>query len=351
MDKNHPHKESQKLPTIGITLGDTNGIGPEVTLKALADNRIMKLCKPVVYANSSLINKWKKLLNLDEFQWQVVDSPAHKPERKTLLITSYDQDFELKQGQPTPESGLAAFKSLEKAVADLKSGQLDALVTGPISKANMPKDLFPYPGHTEYLEKELGGKALMLMVYEDLRIATATGHVALKDVPAKLNSELLHQKLQILEQTLKTDFKIAKPKIAVLGLNPHAGEDGKLGQEELEIIIPAIKEWKSKNKLVFGPYPADGFFGARQEKKFDAVLAMYHDQALIPFKALAFDGGVNYTAGLNMVRTSPDHGTAFALAGKNQANPDAFRNALFAALEIIQNREEHTQSAKPKATV
>lgn len=349
MDKNHINKETQKLPTIGITLGDTNGIGPEVILKALSDLRITRLCKPVLYGTSTIINRWRKLLNLDDFQWQVVDTPNHRPEKKTLLINAWEQDIELKHGQPTPESGLAAFKGLQKAVDDLKSGLLDALVTGPISKANMPAEHFPYPGHTEYLEKELGGKSLMLMVYDQLRIATATGHISLKEVAAKLSPELLNEKLQVLEQTLKTDFQIAKPKIAVLGLNPHAGEDGKLGSEENDIIIPVLKEWKSKNKLVFGPYPADGFFGARQEQKFDAVLAMYHDQALIPFKAFAFDCGVNYTAGLNKVRTSPDHGTAFPLAGKNQANPDAFRNALFTALEVIKNRQEHTETAKPIA--
>ena len=332
--------ENRSKPRIGITVGDFNGIGPEVILKTLFDNRILNFCTPVIYGNLALLNKVKKQLQLENFHlYQIADANAADP-KKINLASCWEEDFEYTPGKPSPASGNGAMESIQKAAQDLKNQQIDGVVTAPVDKENIQSDRFQFPGHTEFFTHFFeAADSLMFLVGGDLRVATVTGHMPVKEVPHKLSSELLLRKLTILLNSLKTDFHIAKPRIAVLGLNPHAGENGLLGTEEQEIITPAIEQLKEKGHLIFGPFPADGFFGTGHYKKVDAVLAMYHDQGLIPFKTLAFENGVNYTAGLSVVRTSPDHGTAYNIAGQNVASESSFREALFLACDIVKKRQ------------
>src|SRR5688572_3486196 len=332
--------ENRSKPRIGITVGDFNGIGPEVILKTLFDNRILNFCTPVIYGNLALLNKVKKQLQLENFHLhQIADANSADP-KKINLVNCWEDDFDYTPGKPSPASGNGAMESIQKAAQDLKNQQIDEVVTAPIDKENIQSDRFQFPGHTEFFTHFFeAADSLMFLVGGDLRVATVTGHMPVKEVPHKLSSELLLRKLTILLNSLKTDFHIAKPRIAVLGLNPHAGENGLLGTEEQEIITPAIEQLKEKGHLIFGPFPADGFFGTGHYKKVDAVLAMYHDQGLIPFKTLAFENGVNYTAGLSVVRTSPDHGTAYNIAGQNVASESSFREALFLACDIVKKRQ------------
>jgi 4-hydroxythreonine-4-phosphate dehydrogenase len=331
--------EQKIKPRLGISLGDFNGIGPEVILKTLADNRLLNFCTPIIYGNLALLNKVKKQLALENFHLQVIEDAGNPDGKKVNLINCWEDDFELTAGKPTPESGQGALKSLQRAAEDLKNGKIDGIVTAPIDKDNIQSESFQFPGHTEFLTSYFEApNSLMFLVGGELRVATVTGHIPLKDVSARLTTELVIQKLTILLDSLKNDFHIQKPKIAVLGLNPHAGENGLLGNEEVEIISPALKQLKDKGNLVFGPFPADGFFGTASYKHFDAVLTMYHDQGLIPFKTLAFENGVNFTAGLPVVRTSPDHGTAYNIAGQNVAQESSFREALMLAVDIIRKR-------------
>lgn len=342
--KNTP---STNPPIIGFTLGDLNGIGPEILIKTLEDSRILKLFTPVIYGNHKVINRYKRLLGLEDFQIQPCRSAAAAAPRKVNMINCWDQDYEIKPGELDPDSGKLAWEGLKRAAEDLKNGEIQALVTGPIHKSNMPKEEFPYPGHTEYFAELAGAKeSLMVMVSEQLKVALATVHLPLEKVASKLNRNLVFNRVSDLEKTLFRDFMVRFPKIAVLGLNPHAGENGKMGIEEETVIGPAIKELRDKGKHVFGPFPADGFFASGQFLKFDGVLAMYHDQGLIPFKVLAGNGGVNFSAGLPFIRVSPDHGTGFDIAGKNEANPDSLRNALFLALDILRNREDSSIEQK-----
>ncbi|WP_299760805.1 4-hydroxythreonine-4-phosphate dehydrogenase PdxA [uncultured Pontibacter sp.] len=325
---------------LGISIGDTNGIGPEVIVKTLADNRILNYCTPVIYGSAAVLNKVRKALHSEHFNYQQATSVQDLAPRKVNLITCWDHDLELNPGTPTPESGKASLDSLLTASRDLKAGFLDGLVTAPINKDNIQAEEFKFPGHTEFLTSYFDApESLMLLVSGDLRVATVTGHMPLKDVSGKLTEQLLIRKLTILLSSLRNDFGILKPRVAVLGLNPHAGEQGLLGTEDVEIIRPTIMQMKERGHLVFGPYPADGFFGMQQYRQVDAVLAMYHDQGLIPFKTLAFESGVNYTAGLPIVRTSPDHGTAYDIAAKHIANETSFREALFLACDIIRKRQ------------
>jgi 4-hydroxythreonine-4-phosphate dehydrogenase len=331
---------------LGISIGDTNGIGPEVIVKTLSDQRVLNYCTPVIYAAPGVINRIRKALSAEHFFYQQVDSVNALVARKINLITCWEEDIEVNPGTPTAASGKASLDSLMAACRDLKAGKLDGLVTAPINKDNIQAEDFNFPGHTEFLTSYFDApESLMLLVSGDVRVATVTGHMPLKDVPAKLTPELLMRKLTILLESLRKDFGILKPRIAVLGLNPHAGEDGLLGNEENEIIRPAIMQMKERGHLVFGPFPADGFFGVQQYKQVDAVLAMYHDQGLIPFKTLAFESGVNYTAGLPIVRTSPDHGTAYNIAAKHIANETSFREALFLACDIIKMRQAEEMPA------
>ncbi|MBC5994403.1 4-hydroxythreonine-4-phosphate dehydrogenase PdxA [Pontibacter cellulosilyticus] len=331
---------------LGISIGDTNGIGPEVIVKTFSDQRVLNYCTPVIYAAPGVLNRIRKALSAEHFFYQPVNSADVLVPRKINLVTCWDGDLEITPGTPTPESGKASLDSLMAACRDLKAGKLDGLITAPINKDNIQADEFNFPGHTEFLTSYFDApESLMLLVSGDLRVATVTGHMPVRDVASKLTPELLIRKITILLESLRKDFGILKPRIAVLGLNPHAGEEGLLGSEEIEIIRPAIMQMKERGHLVFGPFPADGFFGMQQYKQVDAVLAMYHDQGLIPFKTLAFESGVNYTAGLPIVRTSPDHGTAYDIAAKHIANETSFREALFLACDIVKMRKEEQMPA------
>lgn len=336
----HPAKHHDK-PRIGITLGDLNGIGPEVVIKALSDNRMLARVTPVIYGSSRVLSFYKKLLNNDEFNYQPVKNKGQFTAKHVNVVNCWEDLIEITPGKPSAQAGKAAFMALRCACEDLKEGLIDALVTGPIDKNTIHNEEFPFQGHTEYLTSFFGvTESLMLMVDDSMRVGMVTGHVPLKDVASHITKERLEAKLNLLESSLRKDFGISKPRIAVLGLNPHAGDGGIIGQEDDQIIRPVVNEYRNKGKLVFGPYPADGFFGNAQFRKFDAILAMYHDQGLIPFKSIAFEKGVNFTAGLPVVRTSPDHGTAYGIAGKNLANETSLREAIFRAVDIFQYRNQ-----------
>lgn len=328
-------------PILGITIGDINGIGPEVIIKALSDSRLLNLFTPLIYGSTKVLSFYKKALNITDFNYSQSKNPGQLIPRKINVINCWNEHYEVKAGEDTPEGGKCAFMALERAVSDLKEGLIDGLVTAPINKNNIQNDQFKFPGHTEYLASKFDSKdILMMMVGHSMKVGVATGHIPIKEVSQMLTKELLMKKIRLMNQSLKNDFGIIKPKIAVLGLNPHAGENGLLGAEENEMIKPAIKELKDKGILAFGPFPADGFFGVAQYQKVDGIMAMYHDQGLIPFKALAFDNGVNFTAGLPVVRTSPDHGTAFNIAGKDQADPSSIREAIYLAIDVIHQRKQ-----------
>jgi 4-hydroxythreonine-4-phosphate dehydrogenase len=329
-------------PVLGITAGDINGIGMEVILKALSHRRILHLCVPVIYASSKAVSYHKNVVQLDEFNFVGQRSADRLAHDKVNVVNIWNDNVNITLGKPTDVGGTLAQQSLEAAVKDLKAGLIDALVTGPIHKKSMQLAGFEHVGHTEYLTQEFGAAdSLMLLTSDKLRVGLATAHIPLKDVSKAITKERLISKLRIFSETLRVDFGFERPNIAVLGLNPHAGEEGMLGDEEEKIIRPAILECKKHGMMAFGPFPADGFFGSGQFNKFDGILAMYHDQGLIPFKALTFGSGVNYTAGLPIIRTSPDHGTAFSLAGKNEADASSFLHAIFQAIDIQRNRKEY----------
>ncbi len=324
---------------LGITHGDINSISYEVIMKALADNRIFDLCIPVVYGSPKVAAYHRKALNLENFSFNTIRTVEEAQSRKANIINCIDDSARVELGKFTTYAGESSLQALEAAVQDLSAGKIDALVTGPVSKANVKTGEEQFTGHTEFLENRFKNEGvLMLMVNDLMRVGVVTSHVPIAKVPEYITKDTILNKLRILNRSLVTDFMIRKPRIAVLGLNPHAGDKGLLGDEEENVIIPAIREAMEENMLVFGPYPADGFFGAGTYKQFDAVLAMYHDQGLVPFKALATEGGVNFTAGLPIVRTSPAHGTAYELAGKNEASADSFRMAMYLACDIFQNR-------------
>jgi 4-hydroxythreonine-4-phosphate dehydrogenase len=331
---------------IGITHGDFNGIGYEVIMKTLADPRIIELCTPIIYGSPKLASFHRKTLNLPEFNYSPARNGEEAQQRRISLVSISEEISKIELGSPCQEAGKMAYLALEAAVGDLQKGALDAILTAPINKKSMQSEEFNFPGHTEYLQEKLGGKALMLMVSQDLRVGMVTGHIPLKEVASKINKELILDKLRALESSLRVDFGIRKPRIAVLGLNPHAGEEGFLGSEEQEIIIPAIRQAFDEGILAFGPFPADGLFGSGNYSRYDGILAMYHDQGLAPFKALAFEDGVNFTAGLPYVRTSPVHGTAYHIAGKNQADPGSMRQALYLACSIVNNRRQNQELMK-----
>lgn len=326
-------------PVIGISLGDINGIGPEVVLKALSDARILDMITPVVYGSTKVLSFYRKTLKINNLQYQHMDKGPQKDQIN--VVNCWEELIEITMGQATPEGGRAALLALQHAVRDLKAGVIEGIVTAPINKNNIQTEEFQFPGHTEYFTKEFETKdSLMLLCAGNLRVGVVTGHVPLAKVPSLITKDRVHLKLSILERTLRQDFGIHKPRMAVLGLNPHAGEEGLLGSEEQEVIIPVIEEFKQKGRLVFGPFPADGFFGNGAYNKFDGILAMYHDQGLIPFKTLAFELGVNYTAGLPIIRTSPDHGTAYDIAGQNIASETSLREAIYLACDIARKRKE-----------
>lgn len=331
--------KQQDIPKIGITIGDINGIGPEVIMKALSDNRLLNYMTPVIYGSTKALSYYRKSLKIDDFNYTHVKNDTEFIPKKVNVINCWEDVIDINAGVVSEETGKASFLALKRCVKDLKEGIIDAVVTAPINKLNIQNDEFKFPGHTEFFTTSFEAKdSLMFMTSQDLRIGVVTGHIPLEEVSKRITREVLTSKIDIMLHSLKIDFGINKPKVAVLGLNPHAGEEGLLGNEEQDIIRPVVEIFKNKGNLVFGPFPADGFFGQAEYKKFDAVLAMYHDQGLIPFKAIAFEHGVNYTAGLTAIRTSPDHGTAYSIAGKNVASAVSMREAIYQAYDIIKNR-------------
>jgi 4-hydroxythreonine-4-phosphate dehydrogenase len=343
---------------VGITCGDVNGIGLEVIMKTFLDNRMHQICTPVIYAGQKLVSLQRKLLNLADFNYQTVRSVNEVILRKNNVVSCWEDEVPVEWGQATPASGKFALKSLEAATKDLADKKIDVLVTAPINKHNIQSEEFQFKGHTEYLAAKFDApKYLMMLVSDSLRVAVATGHIPVQEVPKHMSVDLVVSRVKQMVHTLKRDFGIRKPKVAVLGLNPHAGDNGLIGKEEQEVIIPAVKKLFDESNpdrqgghLVYGPYSADGFFGSGAYKKFDAVLAMYHDQGLIPFKSISFSSGVNFTAGLPVIRTSPDHGTAYDIAGKNQASEESIREAIYVAIDILRNRKDYDElNANPMA--
>lgn len=334
----------QKL-RVAITSGDPNGIGMETIIKTFSNPMMLENIIPVIYAHPEVIKAHKKACGDIDFQYNTVASAEQAIVKRANMVNVWpDFSGKIDLGKPDKEAGLFAFKSIEAAVHDLAANKVDVLVTAPINKDTIQSKDFNFPGHTEYLAKFAGtDKVLMLMVTDYLRVGIVTGHLPLKDVSQHLTKELILEKLALLNDSLLRDFGIVKPKIAVLGLNPHAGDNGLLGNEEKDIILPAVREASENGMFVYGPYGADGFFGSAVYKQFDAVLAMYHDQGLAPFKALAFDEGVNYTAGLPVVRTSPDHGTGYAIAGKGIADESSLRAAIYMACDIYNRRKEYKE--------
>lgn len=326
---------------VGISFGDINGIGPEVIIKALSDNRVFEYCTPIVYGNTKVASFHRKTLSIADFTFNVINQAAQALPKRANMINCWQEDVKIDPGVSNETGGKYAFISLEKAMADLLAGEIDALVTAPINKHNIQSPEFSFPGHTEYIQAKCNAaESLMFLLSDDLRVGVVTGHTPLSEVAGSITKEKILSKLALIDESLKKDFWIQKPKIAVLGLNPHAGDNGLIGAEEQTIIIPSIENANEHGIFALGPYPADGFFANNTYLKFDAVLAMYHDQGLVPFKHIAFHNGVNYTAGLPVVRTSPDHGTGYDIAGQDLASESSFREALFTAVNIVERRRE-----------
>ena len=330
---------------VGISIGDLNGIGSEVILKTFEDTRMLELCTPVIFANAKIVSFLRKELNID-IAIHGIDKIEQLVVGKINVLNVWREGVNLELGKNDDVVGSYAIKSFIAATKALKEGLVDVLVTAPINKYNIQSEEFKFPGHTDYLDKELEGDALMLMVHDDLRVGLLTDHVPVNEVTKHLNEKLISSKIKTIIQTLKQDFEIEKPKVAVLGLNPHSGDNGVIGQEEEKIIKPALKKLFEAGNMVFGPFPADGFFGSAQYEKYDAVIATYHDQGLIPFKTLSFGNGVNYTAGLNKIRTSPDHGTAYEIAGKGVANHESFKEAVYLAIDVFKKRNDYQELIK-----
>lgn len=330
---------------IGITMGDINGIGTEVIIKALSDERILDLFTPIIYGSSKVVGYYKNMIEGGKFQYSSISQASSSQPNRINVLNCWEEQAEITMGKATEAGGKFAYIALDRAVRDYKQNAIDAIVTAPINKYAMKQSGFPHPGHTEYLSEQFkSGKNLMMMVSNEMKMALVTNHLPLGEVAKTITKELVQEKLMTLEHSLKQDFGLEKPSIAVLGLNPHAGDDGSIGTEDEEILRPVIIAAKKKGMNVMGPYPADGFFGSSTHNKFDAILGMYHDQGLVPFKALSFGNGVNFTSGLPLIRTSPDHGTAYDIVGKDLADPASLRTAIYTALDIIKSRKEYTES-------
>ena len=334
--------EQQKMIRVAITQGDTNGVGCEVILKTFSDAGMFELCTPIIYGSPKVIAYHRKALNL-ETNFSIINRAEEARDGRLNVLTCFDEEVKIELGQPSEEAGQAALKALERAMSDYQAGLFDVLVTAPINKATIQSPNFHFPGHTEYIEKKVGegNKALMILMNESLRVALVTTHLPIKDISKAITKEAIIEKATIFHKSLKRDFRISSPRIAVLSLNPHAGDNGLLGSEEKEIILPAIEELEKQGIQAFGPFAADGFFGSNNYDHFDGVLAMYHDQGLAPFKTIALDSGVNFTAGLPIVRTSPDHGTAYDIAGQGKADENSFRQAVYTAIDVFRNRQEY----------
>lgn len=328
---------------VGISQGDINGIGLEVIIKTFLDPQMLEICTPVLFGSVKTASFHRKALNIEDFSFNQIKDISEINHKRANIINVYEEDVNIELGKQTEAGGKYALASLEAAAYALAQKKIDVLITAPINKENIQSPDFNFPGHTEYLEDRFGGSSLMFLVSDELRVAVVTGHIPVTKVAQELTTEKILKKLHLLNRSLIQDFSVRKPKIAVLGLNPHAGDNGVIGDEEKNIIIPAINKAKEEQILAYGPYPADGFFGNGTYKAFDAVLAMYHDQGLIPFKTIAFNNGVNFTAGLPVVRTSPDHGTAYDIAGKGIASEESFRRAIYMAIDIFKEREQYTE--------
>lgn len=340
-------KENTHKIKVGITHGDFNGISYEIIIKTLRDNRLLELFTPVIYGSSKIASYYRKTLNYQDVNFNLVKKAEYANPKRTNIINCYDQEVKIEIGKQSSIAGELAFLALEKATEDLNKKSIDVLVTAPINKKNIQSEKFNFFGHTDYLANKYNtNDHLMIMVSDKLRIGILTGHIPVKEIASTITEEMVLNKIKIMNKSLKMDFGIRKPKIAVLGLNPHAGDNGLIGTEEIEIISPAIQQATNEKILAFGPYPADGFFGSTNYTTFDGILAMYHDQGMLPFKTFAFDSGINFTAGLPIIRTSPSHGTAFDIAGKNIASPNSFRQAIYMAIDIYKNRNQFEELNK-----
>ena len=341
--------EEKRKIKVGITHGDINGVGYEVILKAFEDPTMLELCTPIVYGSPKVAAYHRKAVE-SQTNFSIINEADEAQEDKLNILACTEDELKVELGKPSAEAGKAALDALERALADYQNGKIDVLVTAPINKNTIQSETFNFPGHTEYIEERVGdgSKALMILLKGDFRVALVTGHVPVRNIVEGVTKDRIMEKLEIFHRSLKKDFGIDSPRIAVFSLNPHAGDNGLIGTEEASVIIPAMKEMQAKGILCFGPYPADGFMGSGNYVHFDGILAMYHDQGLAPFKALAMDEGVNYTAGLPIVRTSPAHGTAYDIAGQGVANADSFRQAIYTAIDVYRNRKvEQEISAHP----
>lgn len=344
---------SEERIRVGITQGDINGIGYEVIIKTLMDTRVEEMCTPIVYGSPKVAAYHRKALNVEHFSFAQIKDADEATTRKAYIINCMDDNVRVELGKSTEHGGQGSLLALQAAIADIKAGKIDVLVTAPINKYNIQSNDFKFPGHTEFLANAFDKKeVLMLLVSETMKVGVVTGHVPLSQVPSLITKEAILTKLRLLNKSMIEDFGIRRPRIAVMGLNPHAGDQGVIGLEERDIIIPAINQANDEGIVAMGPYPSDGFFGSDSFTKFDAILAMYHDQGLAPFKVINFDTGVNFTSGLPIIRTSPDHGTAYDLAGKNEANPNSFRQSLYLAVDLFKNRQQHRDlTANPLKSV
>jgi 4-hydroxythreonine-4-phosphate dehydrogenase len=334
--------QKQEKIKVGITLGDAAGIGPEIIMKTFSDDRVFKHFTPIVFGNPRIFSFYKKIIEIDKFQYSTVKNYQNLSNNSLNIFPVWNEEFAINIGEPNKETGKYAFLSLKAACEALQKKEIDVLITAPINKDVIHSDEFPFAGHTEYLQEFFSAKdSLMFLVTDEIKIGLVTNHVAIHDVAKNISKDKIIRKISLMHQSLQEDFNIDKPKIAVLALNPHAGDNGVIGNEEKDIIYPAIQEAKNMNILAFGPYAADGFFASDNYKNFDGILAMYHDQGLIPFKYIAREDGINFTAGLNIIRTSPDHGTAENIAGKGIAEEASFRNAIYKAIDIYNNRINH----------
>lgn len=335
--------EDRKI-RVAITHGDTNGIGYEIIFKTFADPEMLELCTPIIYGSPKVAAYHRKSMNL-QANFTIINKAEDARDGKLNLLTTFDDEVKVELGMPSKEAGEASYKALERAMKDYEEGLYDVLVTAPINKNNIQSDKFKFCGHTEYIEQRVGkgSKALMILLNDRLRVALVTTHLPIKEVAAAITQEAIVEKATIFNQALRRDFRLSKPRIAVLALNPHAGDNGVIGNEEQDVIIPAISQLSAAGINAYGPYAADSFFGSNMHTAFDGILAMYHDQGLAPFKTIALEDGVNFTAGLPIVRTSPDHGTAYDIAGKNLANENSFRHAIYTAIDVFRNRADYDE--------
>lgn len=333
------------LPVVGISCGDPNGIGIEVILKTFEDRRILKSFTPLVFCNNKLFSEQMAALNI-KLDYIKISSTKKIVNGKINVINVWDHVFETDFGNPTTDSGKVSFLSLKASVQSLKNNEIDVLVTAPINKNNIQNEEFEFPGHTDFLAKELEGNSLMFMITENLKIGLLTDHIPLKSINSHITKERIQQKVSLINNSLKKDFGVLKPKVAILSIDPHVGDGGVIGSDDDEVLKPALIEMSNSGDLIFGPFSSDSFFGSDQYSKYDAVLAIYHDQGLIPFKTISFGEGVNYTAGLKKIRTSPDHGTGYDIAGKGIANHNSFKNAIFSAIDIFKNRKQYESLKK-----